>query len=1087
VETERARIGDFQLLEKIGEGSLGTVFKAVCLVETPPLLHSGQEVALKKLHPSADLLREMQALRALSHPHIVRFLACFTARQGEWDEAAVLVTELLEGHDLALHLQAAPEGLPWDEAKRILDQTLDALAYAESQGVVHRDLKPSNLFLCRDGSVKVIDFGLARRIGGTVSLSAESRTRGGLTGTLDYMAPEYARVDGFRGDTVSDIFSFGVLACQVLSGVLPFPPLGEHPEIAFIRRWTGAQPPRASLPRPVAYAWEGAASFLARALNPDRAARFSSFRAMREALAAIRPRILVGNADTYTIRAFLASGGFCDVFRARGDRSGTEVAIKRLHAGRHEWRFRREAGLLKELQALDHPALVRILELVEEPGPDGAPCLVMEFLPGEDLRRRLNDVWETGTGMPWTETARLFIRYLEGLEALHGRGIAHRDLKPANLYAPAGRPGEGRLLDLGIACEKDGTVSMQGMPPGTLDYMAPELATGTGSRGSPQSDLFALGYSLFEALTGRPALKRLPREEASALRALCARSESETAFRAAFEGFDAPVFRERPELAVIVGAAMRFDPADRYGGREESGPGAWKGAGARAMRQALESVLTGVKAGVEPLPIPSGPAKGAPPTSDQTVTVDIPPQPGFAKKYKLGLVVAVLIAGTGLALWNTQKRKPDSPVPAETPVPVAVTVPVESPPIAPVPAPVSEPIPPIAEPPAPPVPEPVTVPAVVPEAPRVVIRPPVAVPKPDVAAAVPTLTAPPVNVPTVAPAPASEPDIQEQVEPVLALEEAAIEGWRHWLSRIGDPLRAVTLRRYEPNRQKPAWTGELPFLLAAEVATLPAELRWRYERALLWEQAVPELNDPAAYAKLAVSLRNLADRAKESDPGVAEQCRLDSLLLEWDGRKMPAAKELPSLPEARIWRAHGLAARGDDQDSREVLTELASAAGLAGAVFRAEDALLAVRAADACLGQAVRDIRDKTPFEVVTPGTGHAVRNPVAAYTQAVARVREQAMGDVKQVLAVAKATGAEEAGAMAGRLEAGLQTALTGDWVWALSELDGTPWREGRKVWAERVKRLPAGDKAILDHMLGRTLLPAKVQDIPVERLRVQ
>jgi serine/threonine protein kinase len=127
-ETERARIGDFQLVEKIGEGSLGMVFKAVCLADSPPLLRKGQEVALKKLHPSADLLREMQALRALSHPHIVRFLTCFTARQGEWDEAAVLVTELLDGVDLAQHLQTAPAGLPWEEAKRILDQTLEALA-----------------------------------------------------------------------------------------------------------------------------------------------------------------------------------------------------------------------------------------------------------------------------------------------------------------------------------------------------------------------------------------------------------------------------------------------------------------------------------------------------------------------------------------------------------------------------------------------------------------------------------------------------------------------------------------------------------------------------------------------------------------------------------------------------------------------------------------------------------------------------------------------------------------------------------------------------------------------------------------------
>lgn len=1074
-EIERTKIGDFQLLEKIGEGSLGLVFKAVCLADQPPLLQKGQEVALKKLHPSADLLREMQALSVLLHPHIVRFLACFTARQGEWDEAAVLVTELLDGCDLSRHLLAAPAGLPWEEARRILDQTLDALAFAESQGVVHRDLKPSNLFLCRDGSVKVIDFGLARRLGGTVSLSAESRTGGGLTGTLDYMAPEYARVDGFRGDTVSDVFSFGVLACQVLSGQLPFPPLGEHPEIAFIRRWTGHQSPRVSLPRPVAYAWEGASAFLARALNPDRAARFPCFRDVREALAAIRPRIIAGNADTYTIQSFLASGGFCDVFRARADRSGGEVAIKRLHAGRHEWRFRREAGLLRELQALDHSALVKILELVEEPGLDGALCLVMEYLPGEDLRRRLSEAWETGPGLPWTEAARLFIRYLDGLEALHAHGIAHRDIKPANLYAPAGRPEEARLLDLGIACEKDGTVSMQGMPPGTLDYMAPELASGTGERGSPQSDLFALGCSFFEALTGQPAFQRLPREDSAAIRALCARSESESAFKAAFEGYDAPVFREQPELAVVVEAALCFDPADRYGGREETGTGAWKGAGARAMREALESLLASVEG--DPVVAVRGekPVLEAPPTSDQTVTVDLsPPVRAWTRMWPIALV-AVLAVGAGLSVWHGTERKEVLPVPAK-PAVSAIPVSVEAPPAAPptlIETPASAPaVNPV---------EPEPVPVAPPEAPRVVIKPLVKAPKPAEPVVVPSVPAAPVSE-VSAPVPSAT---MPAVEPALIQAEESMAGWRVWLSRIGDPLRSVTLRRYDADRKTPAWQGALPFLLADEVARLPAELRGRYELALLWGQAAPELNDPAAQVRLAAALRELAERINASDPAVAEQCRFDSGLVEWDGRILPAAKEFPALPEARLWRAHARAARGDDQDSREVLAELASVAGLTGAVVRVEDALLAVRAADACLGQAVRDIRDKTSPEIVAPGTGRAVRDPVAAYAQAVARVRLQASGDVGWLVTVAKATGTETAAALAARLETGRQAGLPGGWVWALSDLDPTPWREGRRIWAERVKKMPAGDKAILDHVLGRAPLPTQVQDIPVARLR--
>lgn len=1084
-ETERPRIDDFQVEGKIGEGSLGTVFKAVCLAEGPAPLRKGMAVALKKLHPSADLMRELQALRTLSHPHIVRFLSFFVSRPDEWDEAPFLVTELLEGSDLARHLRAFPAGLPWEEAKRILDQTLDALAFAESQGVIHRDLKPSNLFVCRDGSVKIIDFGLARRTGGTVSVAEASRA-GGLTGTLDYMAPEFARVDGFRGDGLSDLFSFGVLACQVMTGQLPFPPLGEHPEIGFIRRWTGPQPPRAALSRPVAYAWEGAGTFLARALQVDREARFPRFGAAREALAAIRPRVLTGSRDAYILEAFVASGGFCDVFRARAVRGGGSVAVKRLHAGRHEWRFRREAGLMDDLQALDHPALVKVHELVEEPGPDGAPCLIMEYLPGEDLRGRLSGVWETGGGLPPAETGRLFIRFLEGLEALHRRGIAHRDIKPANLYAPAGKPGDAKLLDLGIACEKDGTLSMNGMPPGTLDYMAPELASGPGTRGSPQADLFALGCSLYEALTGRPAFKRLPREEAAALRGLCARSESETAFAAAFEGFDCPFFNQNPEWAGVIGRVLQYDPELRYGGRQEEQATGWQGAGARAMREALEALLGQPGAPGPASAVPPDPAAGAPPTSDCTVALEPGPGPRGRKRRLLLVGAAALAVAGGALLVRSGNPGAKTPIVTENDTagsPAAV-------PAATVPAPA---MPPAVEQAAAPAPDPVeaesaaAVPAPAPEAPRVVIKPAPPAPKPVVST--PALPDVPAAPPAAAPAaPVSgkpEAPPVEAVESALAAEEQSIGEWRDWLFRIRDSLQSLTLKRYEPGARSPAWKGQLPFLLAAEREALPAGLRWRYERARLWEQAVPGLNGADAYKALALALRGVSERARAEDPGTADQCLFESRLVEWDGRTPPDPGNLPPLAESRIWLAHALAASGDDQDSREVLAEMAAYAGLKGAEVRVEDALLALRAADACLSQAVLDIRDKTTADIVAPGTGRAVRDPVAAYAQAVGRARGLVERDARLLVAVAKATGAEEAGKLAARLEADRLSARTGDWVWALSDLEDTPWREGRRIWAERVKRVPAEDRAILDQVLGRAALPKRAQDIPVARLR--
>jgi predicted Ser/Thr protein kinase len=203
------QVGKFKIVGKLGAGAMGEVFRAL-----DPVL--GREVAIKvvtgKLSEDAGardrFLREAQAAATLNHPNIITVYD-FGEEQGQ----AFMAMELLEGQDLReLLAKGTLTGLEGKVA--IMEQILDGLAFAHSKGVVHRDLKPGNVHVLPNGQVKVMDFGLARRIAeDKVSTSV-------IRGTPYYMAPEQAR--GERATARSDVFSIGAMFYEVLSGHRPF-------------------------------------------------------------------------------------------------------------------------------------------------------------------------------------------------------------------------------------------------------------------------------------------------------------------------------------------------------------------------------------------------------------------------------------------------------------------------------------------------------------------------------------------------------------------------------------------------------------------------------------------------------------------------------------------------------------------------------------------------------------------------------------------------------------------------------------------------------------------------------------------------
>ena len=213
-------IGHYEVIEKIGEGGMGAVYKARDI-------RLRRSVALKMLpgewvaNPERKrrFALEAKAASALNHPNIITIYDIDVA-----DGVDFIAMEYVAGHTLADLIP--PEGMEPARAIQFAAQIADAMATAHQSGIVHRDLKPSNIMVNEQGRVKVLDFGLAKLIEplsgeDAATQTAATQTRAGaILGTVSYMAPEQA--EGKAVDQRADVFSFGVLLYEMLSGVQPF-------------------------------------------------------------------------------------------------------------------------------------------------------------------------------------------------------------------------------------------------------------------------------------------------------------------------------------------------------------------------------------------------------------------------------------------------------------------------------------------------------------------------------------------------------------------------------------------------------------------------------------------------------------------------------------------------------------------------------------------------------------------------------------------------------------------------------------------------------------------------------------------------
>lgn len=275
-------IAHYKITAKLGVGGMGEVYRATDI-------KLGRDVALKVLPPNtfadetarARLLSEARSAAALNHPHI-----CTIHEVGDVGGQAYIAMELVEGQPLSACLAAGP--LPHNIALRYGAQIADALAHAHERQIIHRDLKSRNVVITPDGRVKLLDFGLAKRLAegelGQVTRSNVSLTQPGtVVGTLHYMAPEVLR--GGDASAASDLWALGIVLHEMISGTHPF-----RGQSGFETSSAILRDPPAPLPMSVP---AGLRAVILRCLEKDPGHRYSQASEVRAALEILDSGVMV--------------------------------------------------------------------------------------------------------------------------------------------------------------------------------------------------------------------------------------------------------------------------------------------------------------------------------------------------------------------------------------------------------------------------------------------------------------------------------------------------------------------------------------------------------------------------------------------------------------------------------------------------------------------------------------------------------------------------------------------------------------------------------------------------------------------------